>query len=352
MDIFEKNRLKTTAYFYGANFSNILLFFNSINESGEFKEEIRNCKWKNELYKEELNRLIDLSKDFEEDNFYRKYREKECLQNFFLILEEAKKMFNIKIWPQLFLVDSLKSVPEGKEWSAMSIDEMDSKELEIPEGIYFMKKYLIYGFFEFTVAHELVHWVISQYSIKYFPYVPIVEEGICDFMATILLYKTKLFPIEVIKNFVLHNKQFTINDTLGETYGDFFRIILIYCQNNGFSSVLELIKSGRERITKFCNESIIKTDLKSNIDIQPLLRELLNVQSYFTLPIQEYYILKATTEIGKLEFQKEDIEVNLPKDVLENALDKLNIKGYLFKENDFILQMNQSFFNNVKFKNE
>ena len=352
MDILEKNRLKTTSYFYGANFSNIILFFNSINENGEFKDEIKDCKWKHNLYNKELNRLIELSSPFDEDTFYIKYREEGCLNNFSFILEEAKKMFNISTWPQIFLVDNLKCVPEGKEWSAMSIDEIDSKELDIPEGIYFMKKYLIYGFFEFTIAHELIHWVISQYSTKYYPYVPIVEEGICDFMSTILLYKTKLFSLEVIKNFVLHNKQFTIKDTLGETYSDFFRFMLIYCQNNGFSSVLELIKSGRESITKMFTKSSIKADLNSNVDIQPLLKELLNVQSYFAIPIEEYYVLKATTKIGKTKFQKEDIDIDLPQDVLESALEKLNIKGYIFKEDDFILQMNQSFFNNIKFKNE
>ena len=154
-DIEEKRILKTTAYYYGANFANFPAFFNNINNFEPYQS----------LYVSEAERLIDLSSNLKKNDevnivSFKGSGYKTTYRKIINILSQELHFYN---WPELFLVDELPCVDSGnKAWDAMAVDSQEAHRLNIREGIYFNQNCVTHCYFEFVICHELIHWFISS----------------------------------------------------------------------------------------------------------------------------------------------------------------------------------------------
>jgi len=350
----EKKLLKTTCYYYGANFSNFPLFFQSINSNAQFKDNIKQFPWINNLYNEELKRIINLSRNTKKEESYKKFSEESgYIEIYAQISNYAAKFFEIENMPKLYIVDGLPNTVDGKDWESMSIDKEDEKRLGIPCGIYYKKKFLTHGYFEFVVAHELIHWIVSKYSKEYYPYVPLYEEGLCDFFSAILLYVTELFPIHVIKNLFMYNRYMKPKQSLWRSYCNFLNSSLILSHKYGVNTLIELVKSGRSNISML--DTLIFDTKISDLDkvIEPLITELLDINTFFHINVDDYIILNATIDNRDKNLTPKLISqiTKIPLHIVEISTNNLSSSGYIFTEGKQILQMNNCKFGKIKYEN-
>lgn len=353
MNIEEKRILKTTCYYYGAGFSDFPGFFNSIKENGDFCDNINSSTKKLSVYTKEKERLQNLSIILEKEKEISKFVEIGYKENYLKIVESFKSIFNIGKWPPLYIVDKLPKFGND-EWESVSIDEKDETYFGIPQGIYFIKSYLTHCYFEFIIAHELMHWVISYYSKEYYPFVSLYEEGICDFFSAIVLKHSNIVPDEAIINLFLYNRYFKCDETIWKMYYKFFNKFILYSLEFGIASLIALIKKGRTHISNFMESSLYKETNNLDDICKSLLLKLLNINSYFTLDLNKYIVLK---ELFKTPNQYVDFcnlaeNLDLEMNDLEEIITELETAGLVFIHDEEIYQPNIYLFDNMRFKDE
>lgn len=354
MDIEAKRILKSTCYYYGASFANFPHFFNAINNKGDFENDIKEYNWRYKLYREELERLKKLSIDIIDNKQLHLFGKVGYKNSYNRIIQSLNKIFPISEWPELFIVEEL-PVKGNEQWESMSIDVQDEQYWGIKKGLYYQARYLTHCYFEFVIAHELIHWIISSYSKEYYPFVSLYEEGICDLFAAIALNDSGILSLDAIKNLFLYNRHLKSDDSIWKNYSNFFSYIVNVSMKYGIGSIITLIKQGRKAISYFdiCNT---KTDSNSfkEYDIKILLTELIEISSYHTIDIDSYIVLLALFEFSNqyISYEKISDIIKIPKDICINTIMKLNDLGYIFLKDGNIYQPNGRVFKRMKFTYE
>lgn len=340
-------KLKHTVYYYGANFSCFPAFFNSLDR--------KNNEVKKYLIDNEYKRLVKLSKNEKMKKINLKYdNEEQFLNQFNAIIKSYRQFFNISDYPKLFIVDKFPKDFSKKEWDSMSIDKNDEKHFLIPRGIYYKKQYLTHGYFEFIIAHEIVHWIISEYSKEYFPYVPIIEEGVCDFIGTYILLKNKILEANVIENLVTFNRSLKDNGTLWKQYWKSYLSLSSICYANGIDYIIETIKKGRNKIGLLANnnlQNITQNNIHNSFDVRTIINILLKTNSISVVNTDEYFLLEYINNNFKQEIINLDLlSLNFSQDEILVLFKKIEKLGYVhFYEKNCFYNPNINLMENIKY---
>ncbi len=340
-------KLKHTAYYYGAKFNCFPSFFNSINSSDNTITQ--------QLVDKDLKRLDKLSKGHKMQQINSIFdHENKFIEQYHLIIKSFQKIFNIEDYPKLYLVDTFPDVFSDKAWDSMSIDKNDEVHFSIPRGIYYKKEYLTHCYFEFIIAHEIVHWIISEYSEKYFPYVPLIEEGVCDFLGTYILVKNKILDYNVIENLIIYNRALKNDESLWKQYWKNYLLISSIVCNNGLTFVIDAIKEGREHISLLTREYNHKNwtkDVQQDIETKNIFNIFLKANSISTLKAKEFLLLEyINCNFAQKIIEPKSIILDLSEDEISILLKKLEILGFIhsYKQN---LYFNPNFdlLSNIKY---
>ncbi len=201
-------RLKAAAYYQGARFGSFAAFFGLVDSRRQAIREsyLRRHPWKAALLNTELSRLGDA---FEHrafrstlDSFHGEGRPEEIFEQ---VAALTSRMVGLGDCPSLRIVDDLPGPLDSKPWDAVSIDPDDSARLKVPDGIYYRRAACTSHYFEFVVAHEVIHWAISRFSSGDMLYTSPIEEGICDILAIETLAGYGIGPI-ALSNLLLYNR--------------------------------------------------------------------------------------------------------------------------------------------------
>ena len=357
MNIEEKRILKTLTYYYGAGFADFPQFFDAIDEFGDFNAKIKKDDWKYQIYKRELKRLkeIEVSTSLKETLVY--FKKEGYKENYNKIISFLSKIFPIENWPKLHLIDGKLPLSGNDSWESMSVDAEDETFFCIDRGIYYQSKYLTHGYYEFIIAHELIHWIISQYSEEYFPFVSLYEEGMCDFFAAMALKEANILPIRAIKNIYLYNRHFKPIGSLWKNYHLFLNKVIFLGLEYGLSNLIDIIKGGRKSVQNV--EGMLKRNKSteqwdnSNLDTE-IMFELLDVNSYLSMEISEYIIMSQLAEEEEefVDFQKIRTQSSIPPQLFIETVQKLNATGFLFVKDSKLFHPNSGICDRIRYKNE
>lgn len=333
MEIRKIKELKAACYYANTSIGDFAAFFSNII-SVDYKDN----KYK-KILQEDLDKILCIYNDAEfKCNMKDFYDYMGYERKYSIILDEAKRLFDMELDIPLYLVDKLIEPYNSRDCDGVSIDRQDSKRLNIPYGIYYVKKYLTPVYFEFVVAHELIHQVISENS-EYQPYASLNEEGLCDLFGLILLSKTGLFDDCVIKNILLYNRSLSSSESIWYYYWKSFEQMCCYTLNNGFQSAVALIKQGRKSIDSVIMPENRKTSVMQYDDISNLIKKFLSVSLYYSIPIEEYACLRYLIKGKEVE-----------QFVVPEILERLNRKGLLTLENQNFVLQKVTFYDYMRYK--
>lgn len=357
MTIEEKRVLKTLTYYYGAGFCNFPNFFNAINEVGELKKTLIKNEAEYQIYNEELKRLFTLQKTTKiEKNLLLDFSKIGYMSNYRKIQACMSKIFPIDQWPKLHIIDEKLPIQGNEYWESMIIDNEDENFFGFEAGIYYQRKYLTHAYFEFIIAHELTHWIISQYSKEYFPYVSIYEEGLCDLFSAFFLKESGVITTAAINNLYMYNRHFKPQNSLWKNYNIYMNEMITYGLKYGDSFLINVIKGGRSKVQNIRSE--IKKFKKEyngyNNQFREMLFNLLGVNSYFSVDIEMYIVMKYLDErkVDSIEYDLLRKEMNLPDEQIKDAMRKLNGNGYLFFNGNKIFLPNRNISIKMRYRNE
>lgn len=349
-DIEEKRILKTTAYYCGAHFANFPLFFNSMNHFDNSQI----------LYVTEVERLVELSSDVKKSTNVDLvcFKDSGYKTTYQKIISVLSNELNFTDWPELFLVDKLPCSDSGNEaWDAMAVDSQEANRLNLKKGIYFNKNYATHGYFEFVICHELIHWIISFYSIVNPAYVPLWEEGFCDLLSVYFLHIGKVLPDSAIINLVLYNRHFKDNNSIWKRYHVYLNSVIGLALQNGVDYVYSFIRKGRTAFSNlyFYNPLTDRTnsDIMDNKD-QAFLFDLLDVNSYISVKPETYILLNSLSDRCNqfIDITTLSSATSLDDFQLREAISYGFDSGLLFVEKDAIFVPNENIIQKLRFENE
>jgi len=345
MDTIKK--LKHAVYYYGAKFSCFPSFFNTINSSTNPINQ--------KLIDVELKKLTVLSENKKMRTINFNYtNEEQFIKQYHSIIESFQKNFQIKDYPKLYLVDTFPDIFSNKTWDSMSIDKDDEKHFSIPRGIYYKKEYLTHGYFEFIIAHEIVHWIISEYSKEYFPYVPLIEEGLCDFLGTYILLKYNILECEVIKNLIIYNRALKDDNTLWKQYWKSYLALSSVFHKNGLDYIIDSIKKGRAEVSLLSydnNSKCLIKNIKHNVYAKTIINILLEAGSISILNTKQYLLLEyIDTNYSQKIIDPKLITLDFLENDILNILKEIESLGYIhsYKDNCFY-NPNINLMQNIKY---
>lgn len=315
--------LKTTVYYKGGNFDSFSDFFNKVNRPLKSNQKILNL-----LIKSEIDRLLSQKEEIRE--IINRYKSTEAfIDSFNTIGETVIKYFSADLQlPQLFLVDTLPVEFGSKPWDSMSVDAKDEVYLGIKKGIYYKKDVLTHSYFEFIIAHELIHWTISQYSNEFDPYINLIEEGVCDYLSYLILLDASILNLECVTNFLIYNRVLEKPNSLWLNYYRFSKFISSVCFTQGLEYLIDTIKKGRREIYK----------LKFNFDVGNRIEEnILHLQTAYNIAESsvvinhvDFYFLSELikkkyehfyfSEINEIDIDKKEMKISLTRLVEKNII--------------------------------
>jgi hypothetical protein len=148
--------------------------------------------------------------------------------------------------PRLYFVNSYPSPFDNLQGRALTIDLNDKKSFGIQPGIYMRYDDMLPFYSESLLAHELIHWVISQPNPSILARG--LEEGICDLIGTIYL-TSKLLGAESAKNIFIHERLYVGKfNQFWENYLEASRQGAVIYFQRGLNGLFELIAKGRSAI--------------------------------------------------------------------------------------------------------
>lgn len=300
----EIRELKSLVYYNGAGFVDFPIFFNRIREKLDTSVD------SNKLVQIELDRLLRLKNDALFLNAI--YDSTEHFENSFQRIGNLVNDFfggEVKM-PKLFIVDKLPGRYSSKPWTAMFIDNQDSDRLGFDAGIYYIKSVLTHPFFEFIVAHELVHWVISHYSIVNHPHSNLLEEGLCDLFSYIILLNAEVVSNENVSNFLIYNRSLSHSGTLWFNYFKFSKLMLQYSCKDGVQGLINLIRKGRSALNAI--PSSFPFSIPSDSTIIKILTIFNESESIIIVSAEQYMILKYLAEHKIQYFNADEIALAFP----------------------------------------
>lgn len=236
--------------------------------------------------------------------------------------------------PRLHLVHCMPEPFDTQAWDGMCADSGDEKKLGIAPGIYFRREFVTHPYFEFIIAHELVHWAISAHSKKYSPHASVIEEGLSDALGLYILLKSKCAPVRAVTNLLIYNRAAIQPSDLWSTYWQFCKTTLGRASIVGFERLVELVGTGREALVDVSllsgssdnGSATLEQDWKDALECAMIADgvKIIDIDAFILL--EEAISLKQLEflEIGKLKACTE-----MPEQNFHSAIDALIKSGLL-----------------------
>jgi len=350
----EIKALKCAAYYYGTRCGDFPYFFKQIAADEAFSQVE---PWLRPLFQEDLYYINRLAKTKEIQSVVKGFSDKKFyLKQYDKIISGFSNLFDIDELPVLYLVDSLPDPFSDKEWDSMSVDDRDQEKFSIPRGIFYRKAVLTHCYFEFVIAHEIAHWVISRHSGIYFPYVTLFEEGICDFLAAYILYNHSIVPASAVTNLFAYNRSLKPPNSLWYAYWIYCKAAMNLALKNGFEEIIKIVKSGRENIRKFPiqNAVSINESPSAESNIKDLACALLTADALYTVSAEEFMVLKTSLQFAGDYINPERMaeKLKIPAGRLTPIISNLDRLGLIVIEsNDRVYQPSAVFPDNIKYVN-
>jgi len=332
-----KRDLKTTSYYTNPKFGSFVNFFSLLDDNGQIVNN--NFEdWQLEILNKDLSYLKTQLNSKEISMKVQSFKNDGYMRNYQKLVDCANSMFGCALNIPLYLVDILPEPFETRGCDSVSVDKEDESKLDIPYGIYFKKPFLTHCYFEFVIAHEIIHQIISFYSNKYFPYTTLIEEGYCDLFAAIILKESKVVNTHTIKQLFLYNRMLKSEDSIWNYYKIAFKRAIVSTFNEGINNSIDKIKKGRE--------SFINIDFKKEINLNHnekfnFLFELLEIEMELCLDIDEYHVINKC-----LLNECNEKFINKFKSTLEN----LNAKGLLIFDQGIVQIIDHDIFSNMRYR--
>lgn len=263
------------------------------------------------------------------------------------LIKHIAEEFSIDNYPSLYIVDNLPKPFNKYNWNALTIDKQDEHKYNVKRGIYFSRNYLTHVFFETTLIHEILHWIISEYSMKTYKitYFPIIEEGICDFYA--LFYFKKLFNVDddLLLNWIVFNRTYPYMHELWNSYWKSLNNVSEFVDSFGQNELSNLLKKGRNYFNKIISSTGINKD-SACMKKTDTCKIISKANRIFYVTLEEYIILQQSIKSRKAAMSKEDLmsKTKMPKKLFNLAISSLKDTGLLYIENKNIIQPNDNYF--------
>lgn len=329
------NSIKTAAFEHGMTCVDLPLFIQEMDDTNA-------APYRQELIDHERQRLQrfcekDSHATFNIESFYQSYEN---------IISLFKTELALKETPDFFLIDEMPDVFANKAWDSFSVDKEDEKRLGIKCGFYFKKEKLSHPNFELIIAHEIIHWIISENSEDYYPYVTLIEEGYCDFLSLIFLLKSGLVSKNAILNFIQFARSSKKHDIIWHSYWRNLNYLTSIALSNGIDYVSKKVLKGRKEINDIkVSENNTQDTLLNNFS-----RILCEANSILVLEDYEFYLLKHLIKNQHDFFVFSDVQKNLSTfSLLEKALSSLVSKGVIFEEGERYYNPYETMPENIKF---
>jgi hypothetical protein len=265
------------------------------------------------------------------------------------------KYIHINDKPSIIKADPYLEYFNNNNWMAMSIDNYDSQRLSIPSGIYFREEANLHVYIEFMIGHELTHWLISKLSDNHksyrnapFEFVPLIEEGICDYVSLFLCGEILQLSPNQLSNILTAHRFHPKHLKLWNNYGTSMNILKPLIEQNGESWLFHIMEEGRHNLKNIYNLPIKG---KYNSSSKPIVIQALEkCQSLIYLSIEDWAVIKHVNEYSLTQFNFNDLKfIEMPEDFKQEALNSLIDQGLLLKENDTIFNFNENLLKNMRF---
>ncbi|MEE8341195.1 MAG: hypothetical protein V3R52_03775 [Candidatus Neomarinimicrobiota bacterium] len=350
----EIEALKYATYYYGAQFGDFSYFFNQI----EIDETFSHIEpWLRPSFQENLHRIKSLAETHEIQSVFEYFNNEDAfLKQYHRIILGFSDLFDINEMPSLRLVDNFPDPFSDKGWDAMSVDGQDEEKFSIPKGIYYRKAVLTHCYFEFVIAHEIAHWIVSCNSKKHVPYVTLFEEGLCDLLGAFILIEHSIVPVGTITNLFAYNRALKPQNSLWYAYWTYCKATISIVIEDGFDEIIKIIKSGRENIWKFPIQSgsLNNEDYHAKSNIKNLICALLKADMLYTIPAEEFIVLKTSLQYAE-EYVNAGVmakDLKISPDRLNSILTNLANRGLIVIESDdMIYQPSAILPDNIRYGN-
>lgn len=229
-----------------------------------------------------------------------------------------------------FLVDKFPEPFADRPWKAMCVDPALGTHGAVPCGIYYKPQYLCNGMFEIMVSHEIVHYLISHYSVgESRKYTSLAEEGVCEILAAYALLTVQPDAEHAIRSHLLHNRAGAIGaHTIRRNYYNAANHIFDYVCQNGLPALLAALAHGR---IAFEDEDLSNIAYPSpQIGVLGKLQAMYSLaERMLVLPATAYLLFAESATVGECEASTLAENCNIPLDVVTETLAKLQADGLL-----------------------
>jgi len=348
--------LKSCSYYSDVCFGSFLSYFSLISEEKKAIKQayIDQFPWRKKVLEQDLDLLLSTYEQPLVFNALQRFYSRGGVEDTFKkIIEVTQELLSIKATPPFHIVDSLPGIFADKSWDAMSVDSEDELKFRIKEGLYYKKQVLTHGYFEFIIAHEVIHWMVSQFSKKYIPYTSPLEEGLCDYLSAFLLFQKKIVPSLVVKNFYIFNRSSKEPDDLWATYWSFCKKIDSVAFNRGVGEIIKIIKNGRDNLFKMNISHCRKSPKSSFPDETTLHQEIFSADNLILIDIDSYIALQTSiimSKDGHIRFDSIQKDTGLPSEILKSSIVKLVNRGLIVQENkNDLFQTMKNLTSNIKY---
>ena len=326
-------RLKAAAYYLGAGFGSFAFFRLVDPQRLQIRRAYqRRYPWRASVLSAQLSTLQEAfeHRGFKDalDGFHQPGRPEEIFEHLAAI---AGTMLGIGDWPSLRMVRDLPERFHRRMWDALSIDTNDGVRFSVPEGVYYRATSYTLYYFEFVVAHELVHWAISKFSRRDLPFTSPLEEGICDVVALEVLARYGYRP-PVLSNLLIYNRALQ-PELPWSVYWQASRIVASMVLADGWEELLRVLRGGRERVNSLVGGAATN---RHGVPLLNSLAAIENAASVVPLHIDTFLALSAAVGLQEghvVRLRRLKQEAALPLNTLRKALDWLDETGWVTRLN-------------------
>lgn len=193
----------------------------------------------------------------------------------------AKLFFNIDGYKPVhtqvveYFFEGYNTLYKDADWNAFNVDAAESKEYNVPIGIYFKRSQVAPGYPEYVVLHENVHQFTasSRMDNTTHYYVPWIDEGFADTFGYLMLYKTTK-DLGLVSRTKYLAVEFDVLDSRKATYHYETAIASQFISNGGLPFTKAFLK-------------VLSTELP-NLDLSEIGRSVLKGKTSITATIDGF----------------------------------------------------------------
>ena len=284
-------------------------------------------EWERALVASDLATLAEVAEDAT------LYDAEEAMARYHTLYDAVCDVLGLAEPPEslpFFIVDRFPEPFADRPWKAMCVDPALGTHGAVPCGIYYKPQYLCSGMFEIMVSHEIVHYLISHYSVgEARKYTSLAEEGVCEILAAYALLTVTPDAEHALCSHLLHNRAGAIGaHSIRRNYYNAANHIFDYVCQNGLSALLSALSQGRIAFGDADLSSIAYPSPQTGV-LGKLQAMYSLAERMLVLPATAYLLFAESATVGECEATALAAKCNIPLDIVTKTLAKLQADGLL-----------------------